>query len=198
MGIAGNRALELAQVDIDQVDHVDLYSCYPSAVQLALRELSISADRQLTVYGGLSFAGGPWNNPVGHALCSMVQVLRGDAGSMGLVTANGGHVDKHAFGLYSTNPPQAGFRWERPQAEVNELAGRPAAGDYLGEAAIETWTVMHDREGLAVRGHAACLTPQGERAWAVTSQPELMALMTSEALLGRAVQIAAEGELQFL
>ena len=198
MGIAGNRALELAQVHIDQVDHVDLYSCYPSAVQLALRELSISADRQLTVYGGLSFAGGPWNNPVGHALCSMVQVLREDAGSMGLVTANGGHVDKHAFGLYSTNPPTAGFRWERPQAEVNARAGRPAAGDYLGEAALETWTVMHDREGLAVRGHAACLTPQGERAWAVTSQPELMALMTSEALLGRAVQIGAEGELQFL
>ena len=107
-------------------------------------------------------------------------------------------MDKHAVGLYATNPPTAGYRWERPQAEVDAVAGRPAAGDYLGEASIETWTVMHDREGLATRGHAACLTPQGERAWAVTSQPELMAAMTSEALLGRAVQIAAEGELQFL
>ena len=197
MRIAGNRALELAQVAVDEVAHLDLYSCYPSAVQLALREMLIPANRQLTVYGGLSFAGGPWNNPVGHAVCSMVNVLREDAGSTGLVTANGGHVDKHAFGVYSTKPPVAGFQFERPQAEVDALGGRTAAGDYSGDATIEAWTVMHDRDGLPSRGHAACLTAEGHRAWAVTSQPDHMHRMTSEALLGQKVVIDADGELQF-
>ncbi|MEI7885972.1 MAG: acetyl-CoA acetyltransferase [Actinomycetes bacterium] len=198
MSVAGNRVLELAQLQIDKVAHLDLYSCYPSAVQLALRELSISADRQLTVYGGLSFAGGPWNNPVGHAICSMVQVLREDAGSIGLVTANGGHVDKHAFGVYSTNPPKAGFRWERPQAEVDDRGGRTAVADFQGEAKIETWTVMHDRDGLPTRGHAACLTPDGGRTWGVSSQTEIMHAMSTEELLGRQVRIGPEGELQFV
>ena len=36
IGIAGSRALELAGVGIDDVAHLDLYSCYPSAVQLAI------------------------------------------------------------------------------------------------------------------------------------------------------------------
>ena len=101
IGVAGNRALELAGVGIDDVAHLDVYSCFPSAVQLALRELGIDPGRQLTVYGGLCFAGGPWNNPVGHAIASMVGVLRDDPGSRGLVTANGGNVEKHAFGVYS-------------------------------------------------------------------------------------------------
>ena len=94
IGVAGNRALELAGVGIDDVAHLDVYSCFPSAVQLALRELGIDPGRQLTVYGGLCFAGGPWNNPVGHAIASMVGVLRDDPGSLGLVTANGGNVDE--------------------------------------------------------------------------------------------------------
>ena len=197
IGTAGNRALELAQVSVDEVAHLDLYSCYPSAVQLALRELLISPDRQLTVYGGLPFAGGPWNNPVGHALSSMVQVLREDAGSIGLVTANGGHVDKHSFGVYSTKPPVEGYQFERPQAEVDALGGRVAAGEYSGDATIEAWTVMYDRDGLATRGHAACLTAEGHRAWAVTSQTDNMHRMTSEALLGEKVVVSADGELQF-
>lgn len=126
----------------------------------------------------------------------MVQVLREDAGSMGLVTANGGHVDKHAFGLYSTEPAKGAYRWERPQAEVDQLGGKVAAGDYVGNARIETWTVMYDRDGLATRGHAACLTEAGERAWAVSSQPETMHVMATQALLGQAVVIGNDGELQ--
>ena len=38
---------------------------------------------QLTVTGGLSFAGGPWNNYVTHSIATMVGVLRDDPGSVG-------------------------------------------------------------------------------------------------------------------
>jgi acetyl-CoA C-acetyltransferase len=195
IGVAGRRALELAGTDIDSVAHLDLYSCFPSAVQLALRELDIALDRRLTVYGGLSFAGGPWNNPVGHALASMVEVLREDTGSLGLVTANGGIVDKHAFGVMSSEPPADGFRYERPQAEIDARGGLEVDGDYAGPATIETWTVMHDRDASRLRAHAACRTPDGTRTWALTSDPDTMELMESNDVAGRPVTIGADAAL---
>jgi acetyl-CoA C-acetyltransferase len=196
IGTAGNRVLELAGTTVDEVAHLDLYSCYPSAVQLALKELSIPAERQLTVYGGLGFAGGPWNNPVGHAIASMVTTLREDPGALGLVTANGGHVDKHAFGVYSTRPPADGFRWERPQDEIDRVPAVVSVVDHLGPATIETWTVMHDRDGQPERAHAACRTPDGARTFAVTADADTMAAMTTQDMVGAEIEIGPEGELR--
>ncbi len=193
---AGNRALELAGVGIDEVQHLDVYSCFPSAVQLALRELSIPADRQLTVYGGLPFAGGPWNNPVGHAIASMVQVLREDPGSTGLVTANGGNVDKHAFGVYSTRPPEAGFRWERPQDRIDSAAAPvEVEPDHRGPATVEAWTVMHGRDGAPERAHAACRTPSGGRTWGVSDDAAVMELFLQRDVAGTEVLLGEDGRL---
>ena len=77
---AGPAALELAGIGIDDLAHVDLYSCFPSAVQVAARELGLGLDRQLTVTGGMSFAGGPWNNYTMHGIATMAGVLRDDPG----------------------------------------------------------------------------------------------------------------------
>jgi acetyl-CoA C-acetyltransferase len=195
--VAGKRVLELAGRPVDEVEHLDLYSCFPSAVQVAMRELSIGAERQLTVYGGLSFAGGPWNNPVGHAVASMVDVLRRDPGSTGLVTANGGNIDKHAFGVYSTEPPAGGYRWEKPQAEIHAATDPVAVDpDHVGPATIEAWTVVHGREGGPERAHAACRTDDGRRTWGVTSDTEAMATLESSDSVGLPVQIGPEGALQ--
>ena len=193
---AGNRALELAGLDIGEVAHLDLYSCFPSAVQIALKELSIPATRQLTVYGGLPFAGGPWNNPVGHAIASMVRVLREDPGSAGLVTANGGNVDKHAFGIYSTRPPEHGFRWDRPQERIDAATTAVEVdADHRGPATLETWTVMHGRDGAPERAHAACRTPAGARTWGLSSEPGIMELFEREDVTGTPVVIGEDGRL---
>ena len=56
--------------------------------------------------GGLTFAGGPWNNYVTHAVATMMEQLRGRPGDFGLCTANGGLLTKHAVGVYSTRPPE--------------------------------------------------------------------------------------------
>ena len=109
---------------VDDVAHVDLYSCFPSAVEIGADEIGLGLDRQLTVTGGLSFAGGPWNNYVTHSIATMADVLRADPGALGLVTANGGYVTKHALGLYSTEPPAGGFRWADVQDAVDALPRR--------------------------------------------------------------------------
>ncbi len=72
--------------------HVDLYSCFPSAVQIAADELGLPDDdpaRPLTVTGGLTFGGGPGNNYGTHAVASMVGALRSEPGARGLVTGLG-------------------------------------------------------------------------------------------------------------
>jgi len=53
---AGEQALTRAGIGIEEIDFVDLYSCFPSAVELACEELGIPTDgsRPLTVTGGLS------------------------------------------------------------------------------------------------------------------------------------------------
>jgi acetyl-CoA C-acetyltransferase len=197
IGVAGRRALDLAGVGLDDVAHLDVYSCFPSAVELFCREFGIDIlSRRLTVYGGLCFAGGPWNNPVGHALATMVEVLRsGDDGSLGFVTGNGGNVDKHSFTLLGNAPTDAPFRHERPQADIDALPGREVLTEHSGEVGIEAWTVMHARDNVPERFHAACLTPSGERVWGTSHDAGLMALATSSDLAGARAEIAADGTL---
>ena len=50
----------------------------------------------------MTFAGGPWNNYVMHAIATVVTELRERPGEFGLVWGNGGYATKHAFGVYST------------------------------------------------------------------------------------------------
>ena len=59
-----------------------------------------------------------------HAIATVVGDLREQPGEHGLVWANGGYVTKHAFGVYGTEPPAAGFRYDDPQDEIDAL---PAA-----------------------------------------------------------------------
>ncbi len=184
----GRHALELAGLGIDDVAHVDLYSCFPSAVQIGANELGLGLDepdRPLTVTGGLSFAGGPGNNYVTHSIAAMVDVLRADPGSYGLCTALGWYITKHAIGIYSTEPPPNGFRNAHPQAEVDALPRREPVADYDGPVTVDSYTVMHERDGEPAMGLVACLLPDGHRTWANTNEPGLMKSMTLEEFVGR-------------
>ncbi len=192
--IAGRRTLELAGCEPGDLDHVDLYSCFPSAVQIAARDLGLSEDRPLTVTGGLTFGGGPLNNYVMHSIARMAEVLRADPGSRGLVSGNGGYLTKHSFGVYSTAPPDGPFAWTNPQDEVDALPRREAAEDYAGEVEVESYTVMHGPEGPEL-GTAACLLPDGRRTWGSTRDPDAMAAWMAEDACGTRASIDGEGAL---
>lgn len=193
--MAGRRALELAGCGIDDVEMLDLYSCFPCAVQIAASELGVDteSDRPLTVTGGLAFAGGPGNNYVTHSIATMAAELRARPGAVGLVTGLGWYVTKHSVGLWSTSPFEKGFRHESPQAEVDALPQRAPASDYEGDAVVETYTVVHDRDGAPELGILALLTEDGRRAWGNTVDADTMAgLMTQEGC-GRKARILADG-----
>jgi len=195
--IAGKRALELAEIDADELDFVDVYSCFPSAVQVAAAELGLSIEDTLTVTGGLTFAGGPHNNYVMHSIATMAECLRKQPGTKGLVTANGGYLSMHAFGVYSTQPPEHGFQHADLQAEVNRRPGREAAIGFDGEVTTESYSVVYGDLGPRV-GHVTCLTSDGRRTWATATDQQVLAAMTQEEFCGKRARIDTAGEIEFL
>ncbi|MHA7665121.1 acetyl-CoA acetyltransferase [Mycolicibacterium sp. HS_4_1] len=194
--IAGRRALELAGLGIDDIDAVDVYSCFPSAVQVAAGELGLALDdpaRPLTVTGGLTFAGGPWNNYVSHSIATMAERLVANPGQVGLITANGGYLTKHSFGVYSTEPPAREFRWEDVQSEVDAEPTVMAEADWSGTGTIETWTTPVTREGAPEKVFVAVRTPSGGRALAVITDASQAEASTREDLAGAAVTVKPDG-----
>ncbi len=196
---AGRLVLSGAGIGIDDVAHMDLYSCFPSAVEIAAAELGVALDdegRIPTVTGGLGFAGGPGNNYSTHAIATMTGVLRGDPGSYGLVSALGWYVTKHAFGVYSSEPPRSGFRRANPQAEVDALARRGIAEDFAGDVEVETYTVTYERDGSPSLGLASCLLADGRRAWGQVRDEGALAAMVQQEQCGRPARLSSGGSLE--
>ena len=186
--IAGGRCLEMAGLAPDELDRVDVYSCFPVAVQVAARELGLDETKPLTVTGGLTWAGGPLNNYVMHSIARMVQLLREQPDERGLITANGGYLTKHAFGVYSATPPSQPYQYADLQAEVDALPSKAVTLDYQGNATIEGYSVMYGANGLD-KAFVLCRTPQGSRAWGVTQDSDLMQAMTQEEFCGTDVRL---------
>jgi acetyl-CoA C-acetyltransferase len=196
--LGGQRAMQLAGLGIDDIAHIDLYSCFPSAVQLGAASLGLDLTRQLTLTGGLSFAGGPWNNYVMHAIATAMMRLRESPNEHAFVWANGGYATKHAFGVYAATPPPNGFRHESPQAAIDALPARQLAigDDARGAATIEAYTVMHDRGGEPERLIAATLLPDGRRAWVNVADATLARDFVADEQVGRRVVLRRSGELE--
>lgn len=198
--IAGGRALELAGRGIDDMDFVDLYSCFPSAVQVAARELGLALDgpHPLTVTGGLTFAGGPWNNYVTHSIATMAERLTSSPGTVGLVTANGGYLTKHSFGVYGTEPPVNEFRWEDVQSAVDAQPTRIAEDEWEGVGTVESWTTPVSRDGIPEKAFLAVRTPTDSRALAVITDATEAEASTREDLAGAKVRVLADGSATLL
>jgi acetyl-CoA C-acetyltransferase len=162
------QAFAMAGRSLADMAFIDLYSCFASAVEIGCAELGLAEDdpRGLTVTGGLPFFGGPGNNYVTHAIAEMMRRVRGAPGRFGLVTANGNYVTKHAAGIYSTAPVRRPWQREAPSRLQTELDRLPKAAFTQtphGAATIETYTVMHDRDGPAYAVLFGRLQDSGER-----------------------------------
>jgi acetyl-CoA C-acetyltransferase len=200
IGLAGQAALDLANTGIGEVAHVDLYSCFPSAVEIGAGALGLGLDepdRPLTVTGGLAYAGGPGNNYVTHSIAAMAAHLRADPGSIGLVTALGWYATKHAVGVYGTRPPGDGFRraGDEVQAQVDALPRRTPVADHDGPVTVESFTVMHERDNTPALGIVACLLPGGERAWGNTNDPGTMAALLEPGSIGAPARLRSGGQI---
>jgi acetyl-CoA C-acetyltransferase len=201
MRLSAASALAQAGIGLADVSLFDIYSCFPSAVQIACKELGLASDdpRGLTVTGGLPYFGGPGNNYVTHAIAEMVQRLRAQPGAFGLVMANGGLVTKEAVGLYSTQRPKQPWQGDDSaaiQAGIDREAPLRLNEQPQGEAVIETFAVLHGKTGPESGVLFGRLLSSGERFVAQTPNDAatLAALEQGEAI-GRRGTVSQAGGL---
>jgi len=188
----GHAALEQAGIAIDEVAHIDLYSCFPSAVQIAASELGLESndERPLTLTGGLTFAGGPGNNYASHGIATAVARLREDTHAFALTTALGWYATKHACGIYSSRPGNSPFREIDASEFVQRPAPRAATASYSGPATIEAYTVPYNRGGEPEAAIVSALTPDGARALMRSADPELIGSLLDTDPLGQDIELA--------
>jgi acetyl-CoA C-acetyltransferase len=151
MNISCSEALKMADCNINDIDIFDIYSCFPSAIKIACDEMGIdiNTDKKLTVTGGLPYFGGPGNNYVTHSISEMMNRVRNKS-TKGLITANGNYITKQSIGIYSSEEPIKPFLVKKPslyQKQIDKLRGPKVNLSPNGNASIETYTVINDREG---------------------------------------------------
>ena len=186
--LAGKKCLEMSDMNVDDIDLVDVYSCFPVAVQIASRELGLDTSKPLTVTGGLTWAGGPLNNYVMHSIVRMAQLLREKPGQKGMITANGGYITKHAFGTYSTDRPEQPFQHANLQDQVDALPKREVVMNNTGQGVVEGYSVMYGPKGLD-KAFVATRLPDGRRAWGTSNDADVLQSMTTEEFVGRPVTL---------
>ncbi len=180
---------------IASAKYLELYSCFPSAVRVQMREMGIAPDRTVTVTGGMAYAGGPLNNFSFQALAKMSDILRADRGNSGVVTAVSGVLTKQGVSLWSTEPPAQEFHF----ADVSDAteAASPAVelvDDATGDATVRTYTVLYpSAEGVLV---ALVDLEDGRRTIVATGDQELARAATQQEMCGRRVRISGPQQLE--
>lgn len=195
------RCLGLAGIGVDDVDLFDLYSCFPSAVQLAAEALGIGTDdpRGVTVTGGMAAFGGPWNDYVTHSIATMACELRSRPGAVGVVTGNGGYVGKHSWGVYASRPPTTGFRRNdaaADQALIDAEAHPRMDLDTEGDAIVDGYTVVFGRDGGPEQAVVLARFDAGRRTLAATRDIDACAALCEGDWYGATVSVGPAGCLE--
>jgi acetyl-CoA C-acetyltransferase len=188
-----------AHASLDQEDlagaPVDLYSCFPVAVEVQAHELGISPHRALTLTGGMTFGGGPFNNYALQGAAAMVRQLRdgGDA-SLGLTTAVSGLLTKPAAVLWTTEAPTSPFAvLDVTEAARAATPTRAVDPDLVGAATLAGYTVVPDRDG-SLTAVAVVESSVGVRSVAQSHDRALNERLLTEDLVGLPVELPSAGE----
>lgn len=193
MAAAGHATLSAADLSIAEIDHLDLYSCFPSSLNLACDALGLDPldARGLTVTGGLPYAGGAASAYLMNAIATSVERLRERPGSA-YVTGVGMHLQKHTAAVYRSKPG-----WnptDDVQAQVDQAQPRrPVLSSYEGPATVAAYTVAHDRDNQPQVGLVVLDVPGG-RTLARVHEPALLADAEAHELVGQQVAVTTDGK----
>ena len=161
-----SAALETNDLEVKDIDFAELYSCFPCIPKLARRVLKWPAERPASVYGGLTFGGGPIGNCMMHGIAQMMEKLRAEGGN-GLVVGNGGYATSSHSIVLSRTPTREGLFPQdydfQAAADARRCAVPELLESYEGSGHIETYAVPFARHGVPKDAIIVGRTPQGAR-----------------------------------
>lgn len=167
MRVSLEQTLAANGLTIEQIDLIELYSCFPCVPKMARRIVGWPEDKPASVVGGLTFGGGPIGNYMSHAVAAMVDRLRAGDGQHGLLFGNGGFATyNHSIILSRSLMRGISFPHDFDyQAQADALRGPvPTVDeDYAGPGMIETYTVFYDRAGSPTNGVIVARNATGNR-----------------------------------
>ncbi len=169
---------------------IELYSCFPIAVQLQARALGLPDDATPTITGGMSFAGGPFNNFVLQSVAAAGRAVREGRGPA-MVSAVSGLLTKCGATVIGAERSAPFVHIDCTEPTVATTGRRPIAERTPESATIASYTVHYDdlepSEAVLV-----CDDRQGHRVIAFGGQG-LARRGVAEELIGRSVMLT-EGD----
>jgi len=196
-------ALNQAGLELNEINAFDLYSCFPSIVEIMKKEIEISENdpRDLTLTGGLTYFGGPWSNYSLHAIVTAVEKIQKNPKLKIMVVANGGYNTKQSFGIYGKNPPAIPWNTqESPKIQediLNNFLEDPIK-KANGRLTIEGYTITYNRDQQPIEGIVIGKIDEDRRtiAYIKADQDKLTELEYKE-LLGKNLPVYYDNELQY-
>jgi acetyl-CoA C-acetyltransferase len=148
----------------------------------------------------LAYHGGPGSNYLTHSLAAMVETLRADPGSLGMVSGVGMHMHKHVFATYSTTPGALVPPDDAWVTAEGSMAQAPIIEAYDGPGTVATYSVVHGRDGTPEWAALICdVPPSGDdpdaavaRCYARLTDPDSLGSAESEELIGCRVRVTAD------
>jgi acetyl-CoA C-acetyltransferase len=195
MGALGRAATARLGRPLAELSIAEVYSCFPAAVRVQQRELGLDRDGTPTVTGGMSFAGGPFNNFVVNSTATVAALLRAAPSEQGLITTVSGMLSKPGLAVWSATPPDAGtFVADLAGSPEIDTPSRPVAPPDSpgGPAVVASFTVTYDAADPLQPARTAIVAdlPDGTRTAATCDDAAIALSAVSESLIGQAVHIA--------
>jgi acetyl-CoA C-acetyltransferase len=200
---AAKLALNQAGLTLDQIDGFDIYSCFPSIVQIIMDELGITLDnkRNLTLTGGLPYFGGPWSNYSLHSIVNAVNLIRNKPSLKIMVIANGGYNTKQSIGIYGKFGPK--ISWDElksiemaVQKKIDSAKLMKPIEKANGKIIIRGYTITYDRSGKPEKGIILGEFKNGTRTLALMNfSIKRLLKLENEELVGKKAKIAYNKEI---
>jgi acetyl-CoA C-acetyltransferase len=197
MEILGRTAAAHLGVVLNDIRLAEVYSCFPAAVRVQQRALGLDPEGTPTLTGGMSFAGGPFNNFVFLATAAMAHALRQAEDEFGLVTTVSGMLSKPGLAVWSRTPPNS----EQPllTADLGNQAAREtavlpvvSADEASGPATVASYTVTFDPDDPLRANRVAIVADlaDGSRSAATCEDAAIAHRTLTESLIGQSVSVA--------
>jgi acetyl-CoA C-acetyltransferase len=196
MRALGRAAAERLGRPLAEVSIAEVYSCFPAAVRVQQRELGLDPEGTPTVTGGMSFAGGPFNNFVLNGTATVAALLRTEPSELGLITTVSGMLSKPGLAVWSASPPGP-----EQGSLLADMAGSPGVATPTrpvappdspgGPATVASFTVTYDAVDPFRPTRTAIVAdlPDGTRTAATCEDAAIAHSALSESLIGQTVQI---------
>jgi acetyl-CoA C-acetyltransferase len=176
-------------IDTADMHLVDLYTAFPISVLVAAEELGIGPRTDLTLTGGMSFAGGPLNSYVFHAVAEAADRLADRRTGLALISGVSGYYSKQGLLIVGSAPPAERFAVVDVTAEVAHAEPAiPVVEVPEGTGRVVAATVLF-AGGRPERGVVVVDLNDGQRAVARSHDAGTMTSIMTTDLVGRNVNV---------